>query len=84
MKLLGVFLSGLVMALTLALFVGWSGASTLSEGSRVGFLVAIGFVAAALGVNDLFEGRSKRLWFINSGYNLVTLVIMGVILTLWR
>jgi len=32
----------------------------------------------------LFSMQPQLLWLINSGYNLVSFVIAGVILALWR
>jgi hypothetical protein len=34
--------------------------------------------------NVIWEGKSWKLWLINNGYNLVFLMISGIILTLWR
>jgi hypothetical protein len=37
-------------------------------------------VAAALGINYLFERRSLALFAINAGYNVIAFAIMGVII----
>jgi hypothetical protein len=38
----------------------------------------------ALGVIYLFERRSTRLWLINSGYQVLTLTVMGGVIGRWQ
>jgi hypothetical protein len=68
----------LLGALLLAAFIGVR--PGLLNGAACGFLVGLFFVAGALGVNYLFEGRSLKLWLINGGYNVVTFTTIGAIL----
>lgn len=72
----GSALLALVMAASLAAFIGSGGAVF---GLLAGLAAGITWVAAAFGINYLFERRSVRLWLINSGYNVVTFGVMGVI-----
>jgi hypothetical protein len=44
----------------------------------------VGFAAATSLATTLFSAQPKALWLINSGYNLVSFVIAGIILALWR
>lgn len=73
---IGSFLLALVMAASLAAFVGGSGAAF---GTFAGLAAGITWVAAAFGINYLFERRSLRLWLINAGYNTITFTAMGAI-----
>jgi len=50
----------------------------------MGLLVWLGFVATTHAANCLFEGRPFRLFSINTGYPLVSLVLMGPLLGAWR
>ncbi|MEX2013692.1 MAG: DUF1761 domain-containing protein, partial [Parcubacteria group bacterium] len=81
------FIASLVMAciLSRAIFVlsaymeigGWM------VGVKAGFYMWLGFIApVTLGV-VLWENKPWKLWFINASNYLVTLVIMGIILSLW-
>lgn len=72
----GSALLALVMAASLAAFIGSGGAVF---GLLAGLAAGITWVAAAFGINYLFERRSVRLWLINAGYNVVTFGVMGVI-----
>ena len=72
----GTFVLSFVMAATLAAFIGPNGAPF---GAAAGAAAGLAWVAAAFGVNYLFERRSIALFAINGGYNVVTFTVMGVI-----
>ncbi|WP_322409955.1 DUF1761 domain-containing protein [Microbacterium invictum] len=74
---IGSALFALVMATSLAAFIGGAG---LAFGAFAGFAAGLTFVAAAFGVNYLFERRSATLWAINAGYNTVAFTLMGIII----
>lgn len=76
------FLLNVVMAINMALFFGSK--VGFNDGLLYGFFTGLFWVAAALGVNYLFERRSVRLWFINAGYNVVTFTVMGGIIGGWK
>jgi hypothetical protein len=76
---IGAFLSAYVLARV----VKWAEVDDLWNGALVGVFVWAGFVATVLGVTTFFAGRSRTLWLINSGYQLVSLVLMGALLGAW-
>ncbi len=76
--------ASLVMAYVLALFIKNLDARTAQEGAIIGFWLWLGFVVTTALASVAFEGRSKTVYYINSGYNLVALVIMGALLAGWR
>lgn len=83
-KAMGVDLVGaILMAFVLAHAVRYAGASTPITGAMVGAFIWLGFVAATAVARVTYEGASLRLFLINSGYNLVTLMLMGAILGQW-
>jgi len=47
-------------------------------------LLWLGFAATTSYATALFSGKPKQLWFIDSTYNLVSFVIAGIILAVWR
>lgn len=77
------FLSGLVMVWVLAMFVGWLDLQTAAEGARVGLTVWLGFIATTFLGSILWEGKPKKLYYINVGYYLVSLAIVGAVLAIW-
>lgn len=77
-------LASLIMAYVLSFFVSSVGADTAVAGTVVGLWVWVGFVATTM-INDvLFLNKSVNLYSINTGYQLVSLLIMGAILGVWK
>jgi hypothetical protein len=74
---IGSALIAIVMAASLAAFVGSAG---IGFGVFAGLAAGLTFVAAAFGINYLFERRSLELWAINAGYNVIAFTVMGVII----
>ncbi len=77
-------LANFIMAYILAHFVHYTGATTIATGAVTGFWLWLGFVAAPTLMNYIFEGRSVKLFSINTGLTLVSLLIMGAVLAVWR
>ena len=82
------FVGSLLMAFTLAHAVVF--ASTylniwgVAAGLMGGFWNWLGFIVpVTLGV-VLWENKPWKLWFLNVGYYLVNLLVMGVILSVWK
>lgn len=73
----GSFLLSAVASVVLAAFIG---AADVGFGALAGLVVGAGWVAAAIGINYLFERRSLALFAINAGYNVVTFTAMGAII----
>ena len=78
------FIGDLVAALVLAHFVIWSEASTLGWGAFVGFLSWFGFIAATSFPQGIYENRPVKLFAINSGYWLVGLLVIGMLIAVWH
>lgn len=75
-------LVSLVTAYVLAHFVQYTDSTALA-GMQTGFWLWLGFVAT-YGVSAvLFEGRPRGLYYINMGYQVVALVLMGALLAVW-
>jgi surface polysaccharide O-acyltransferase-like enzyme len=78
------FLSGLISAYVLAALLNHHEPATLVRGAKLGAVCWLGFTATSSLATAVFSQIPKRLWLINSGYNLVSYVIAGVILAAWR
>lgn len=76
------FVLQLIAAAVLAAFIG----PEATFGFAVAAAAAVGlfWVAPAFGVVYLFEQRPLAHWAVNAGYHVVSFVVMGVILGLWR
>lgn len=83
-KALGIdILGNLVMAFVLVHATHYAGAATAAQGAAVGFFNWLGFVAIATLFSVAFEGRPFKLFAINNGFQLVSLLVMGVIVTVF-
>ena len=78
------YVSSLVMACVLGVFLSNLGITDMAGGAMVGFWAWLGFVATVMFGTVLFEKKSMNLYFLNAAYQLVTLVVMGAILGAWR
>jgi hypothetical protein len=77
------FVAAVVMAWVLARVVDWAQAGSPGAGAAVGFYMWLGFVGTIILTNYVFENRPMNLFAINTGYNLVGLIVMGAILAAW-
>ena len=75
-------LATLIVAFNLAAFLGPE--ASLASGAFYGFLAGAGWVAMAFAVNDLFEGRTLRLFAVNAGYHTLSFTLMGAIIGVWN
>jgi len=77
-------IGAVLMTFVLAHAVFYAGASNSMQGAAVGFFNWLGFVLV-VGLDDWAAAkRPTKLLAINTGSNLVALVIMGAILAVWR
>ena len=47
-------------------------------------LIWLGFAATTSYATALFSGKPRQMWLIDSVYNLVSFVLAGIILAVWR
>jgi len=82
-KIYGIaFILSLVMSANLAMFLN-DAKTDVTWGTIAGFLAGL-WVFCAVATHCLFEHRPGRLIFINGGYSVVALMLMGAIIGLWR
>ncbi|TSC69668.1 MAG: hypothetical protein G01um101456_20 [Parcubacteria group bacterium Gr01-1014_56] len=81
---IGALLMAFVMSHSLVFAMTYLGESGIMAGLQTGFWNWLGFVAPVTVGVVLWEGKSWKLWAINSGYYLVALCMIGVILALWK
>lgn len=76
------FVLTLIMNFVLAYLIKLVGTS-LASGLLMGAVVWIGFVATVMFHGVLFDRKPLKLYFINSGHLLLTLVVSGIIIAAW-
>ncbi len=80
----GAFVTALITAWILARFISLTGAQTMTRGAVIGFWAWLGFIATTTLGDVLFGGRPIKLYYLTNGYYLVSLIIMGALLGMWR
>lgn len=81
------FVGALVMAYVLSHVIYFANvyASTgLNSGLTSGFWMWLGFVAPVTIGTVIWDGKPWKLWYINAGYYLAALLVMGAILGYWQ
>lgn len=76
------FVLAIIEAIFLSSLIGATGNPGLGSGLAAGFMVWLGFVATTSGANTLFGDRTFRLWYLQNGNHLLTLLAMGAIIGL--
>ena len=76
------FISTFVQAFVLANIVGMFGGG-VGAGLQAGFWMWLGFQGTLTLGSVLWERKPFQLWVLNNGYNLIALLLMGLILGYW-
>ena len=80
MLFLAQFVTAVVTAYVLAMFVGFAGAKDVMGGAMVGAWAWLGFLATTTLGSVLWEGKSMELYFLKNGHLLLEMLVMGAIL----
>ena len=81
---LSAFICGVVVAFVLAVILNHFGDLTPLRAILVGLGCWLGLAGATSYATALFSGKPKQLWLIDSGYNLVSFVVVALILSFWH
>ena len=77
------FVGILVMAYVTAHMVDFAHATDIGTGLQTGFWLWLGYIATFSLTGIAFEGKSFKLYALNNAYQLVGLLVMATILTVW-
>jgi hypothetical protein len=81
------FVTGLLIAWGMALVfahIANDMPMNAAHGALLGFIIWLAFAASTSYATALFSGKPRQLWLIDSAYNLVSFVLAGIILAVWR
>src|SRR6185503_15975853 len=84
---LAAFLCAFIQAWVLAMVLGHMSQVAdmgIAHAAIFSALLWLGFAATTSYATALFSGKPKQLWLIDSLYNLVSFVLAGIILAVWR
>jgi hypothetical protein len=82
--LVGDLFASFAMAFVLVHVIRYAGAIDLAQGLLVSFGSWLGFVAPVLVSSVTYEHKPLKYFAINAGYRLITMMVMGSILTVWK
>jgi hypothetical protein len=77
------FVGDFILAFVLNHFTLWAHATTFGWGALIGFITWVGFFVAPSFPQGIYENRPFKLFFINNGYWLIGLIIVGGLLAIW-
>lgn len=78
------FLLTIVIAVVLAAVIVRFGAVSWIEGGAIALVLSVGLVAASPASDWMFCGFNWKLYWIQTGYKVVYMTVMGAILGAWR
>lgn len=78
------FLCYVVLAAVFAILIRMVHLQTVLAGAKMGGMLWVGFVATLGLTANLYSGRSLKAFALDAGYQLVFMVVMGLILTAWN
>jgi hypothetical protein len=77
------FIAAVLEAYLLAALLNITGGPRPSTGVLMAVVLWVSLVASTTAASYAFAGRGLRVWLIESGNHLATLLVMGLILGLW-
>lgn len=83
-QVVGALLMSYVLAHALVFASAFLNSTGVAAGLAAGFWNWLGFIAPVTVGVVLWDGKPWKLWFIQGGYYLVAMLVMGVILALWQ
>jgi hypothetical protein len=78
------FLKNVIVALALAWLVAITGSTTACSGFMLGAIIAFGFSVPAMADIFIWESRSFKLFLIDTGYQVIGVIMAAIILSVWR
>ena len=78
------FVTTLITVYVLAMFLKIAQVETISSGLIIGFWIWLGFFATTSLGSFLWEGKSINLYLFNNAFNLINILIVSGILSVWK
>jgi hypothetical protein len=79
-----VAVSAIIQSFALAVLIKSLDANTILRGVSLGLLVWLGFTASTTVGDTLYARRGWKLWWVNSSFFLVVMLINATLLSAWR
>ena len=72
------------LVIILTHFVEFTHSVTFQNGANTGFWCWLGFIMPVQFTASLFSGKTKKLFLLDTGCQLVTILLVGGILAVWK
>lgn len=79
-----IFVCTLVMSWAMAVVVGYTKLVTVMQGVKLGALCWLGFALTMGLIETMTSRRRMKSFYIDTGYWLVSMIVMGIILSFWH
>lgn len=83
LMIIGALVMSYVLAHALIFASSYLNVSGATAGLVAGFWNWLGFIAPVTIGTVIWEGKPWRLWLLNNAYQLLSLLLMGIILAVW-
>lgn len=77
-------LTAFFMSFVLAHFLKYVGNETILDGVITAFWIWLGFIIPTNIMNTIWGKKSKKLFLIDIGAHIISLISMAILLTLWK
>ena len=77
-------ISTLTASFILSYFIYLAGANSFISGAAIGILSAIGIMTTTVGFSFASEEKQIKLVLADTGYHLISFMIMGMIISVWK
>lgn len=78
------FLLNLIVTISTAAVLYFVQPVSLMAAIKTGALLGVGFVGSITALNNMYVQRPFMLTLIDSGYNIVSIILVSIILTMWH
>lgn len=78
------FLATILTYFVLGHFVDFTDSVTFQNGANTSFWCWLGFIMPVQFTASLFSGKTKKLFLLDTRYQLVTILLVGGILAVWK
>jgi hypothetical protein len=78
------FVISFVLVYVFALLINWLGITKVVDGVKLGILLWVGFIATTNFSAVIWAKKPWMAFFIDAGYHLVSMIVIGAILAAWQ
>ena len=82
-RLISTFVSNVIAAAAMAYLIKRTGFTDMNHALRLAVATGLGFAGTAVTITCVWESKSTKLWFIDTGFYFIGAILLAVILVSW-